>query len=101
MQVVYVTVDPERDALPTMSAYLNAFDKTFVGGTGTPAALAEVYKRYGVTAVKVPMAGGGYGMNHSSSIYLIDRAGRLRALMPYGHEARDFMHDLRQLLAAQ
>lgn len=101
VQVVYVTVDPERDALPTMSAYLNAFDKTFVGGTGTPAALAEVYKRYGVTAVKVPMAGGGYGMNHSSSIYLIDRAGRLRALMPYGHEARDFMHDLRQLLAAQ
>lgn len=100
VQVVYVTVDPERDSLPTMNAYLTAFDKTFVGGTGTPAALAEVYKRYGVTAVKVPMAGG-YGMNHSSSVYLIDREGRLSALMPYGHEAKDFVHDFQRLLAAR
>jgi protein SCO1/2 len=101
VQVVYVTVDPERDALPTMSAYLGAFDRSFIGGTGTPAALTEVYKRYGVTAVKVPMAGGGYGMNHSSSVYLIDREGRLRALMPFGHEAKDFMHDFQRLLAAR
>jgi protein SCO1 len=101
VQVVYVTVDPERDALPTMNAYLAAFDKTFVGGTGTPAALEDVYKHYGVTAVKVPMAGGGYGMNHSSSVYLIDRDGRLRALMPYGHEAKDFVHDFQRLLAAR
>lgn len=101
VQVVYVTVDPERDALPTMSAYLGAFDRSFIGGTGTPAALTEVYKRYGVTAVKVPMAGGGYGMNHSSSVYLIDREGRLRALMPFGHEAKDFVHDFQRLLAAR
>jgi len=101
VQVVYVTVDPERDELAAMNAYLTAFDKTFVGGTGTSAALAEVYKRYGVTAVKVPMAGGGYAMNHSSSVYLIDREGRLRALMPYGHEAKDFMHDFQRLLAAR
>jgi protein SCO1 len=101
VQVVYVTVDPERDALPAMNAYLTAFDKTFIGATGTPAALSDVYKRYGVTAVKVPMAGGGYGMNHSSSVYLIDREGRLRALMPYGHEAKDFVHDFRRLLAAR
>ncbi|MGM9490064.1 SCO family protein [Ideonella sp. YS5] len=101
VQVVYVTVDPERDELAAMNAYLSAFDKTFVGGTGTPAALAEVFKRYGVTAVKVPMAGGGYAMNHSSSVYLIDREGRLRALMPYGHEAKDFVHDFQRLLAAR
>jgi protein SCO1/2 len=101
VQVVYVTVDPERDELPVMSEYLSAFDKTFVGGTGTAAALSEIYKRYGVTAVKVPMAGGGYGMNHSSSVYLIDREGRLRALMPFGHEAKDFVHDFQRLLAAQ
>ena len=101
VQVVYVTVDPERDELAAMNAYLAAFDKSFVGGTGTPAALAEVYKRYGVTAVKVPMAGGGYAMNHSSSVYLIDREGRLRALMPYGHEAKDFVHDFQRLLAAR
>jgi protein SCO1 len=100
VQVVYITVDPQRDELAAMGRYLAAFDKSFVGGTGTPPALAEVYKRYGVTATKVPMAGGGYAMNHSSSVYLIDREGHLRALMPYGHEAKDFVHDFQRLLAA-
>lgn len=99
-QVVYVTVDPERDDLAIIKSYLAAFDASFVGGTGAPDALAVVRRHYGVTATKVPMTGGGYGMNHSSSIYLIDREGRLRALMPYGHEAKDFVHDVRLLLAA-
>jgi protein SCO1/2 len=38
-------------------------------------------------------------MDHSSSIYLIDRSGKLRALMPYGHGAEDFVHDIKLLLA--
>ena len=101
LQVVYITVDPERDELAGMRDYLAAFDKSFVGGTGAPEALAAVRKGYGVTAVKVPLAGGGYAMNHSSSVYLIDREGRLRALMPYGHDAKDFAHDFRLLLAAK
>jgi len=100
VQVVYVTVDPERDDAAHVKAYLAAFDPGFVGATGAPDALALVRKRYGVTAQKVPMAGGtDYGMSHSTSIYLIDREGRLRALMPFGHSADDFAHDVRQLLA--
>ncbi len=99
-QVVYLTVDPERDDLALIKSYLAAFDASFVGGTGAPDSLAAVRRQYGVTATKVPMTGGGYGMSHSSSIYLIDREGRLRALMPYGHEAKDFVHDVRLLLAA-
>jgi protein SCO1/2 len=39
-------------------------------------------------------------MAHTSSIFLIDRAGKLRALMPFGHDAADFVHDVRSLLAA-
>ena len=101
MQVVYLTVDPERDDLAHVRTYLAGFDHAFVGGTGQPAVLATVRQRYGVTAQKVPAAGGGteYGMSHSTSIYLIDRAGRLRALMPFGHSAEDFAHDVRQLMA--
>jgi protein SCO1/2 len=100
LQVIYVTVDPERDDLAHVRTYLAGFDPGFVGGTGAPDALALVRKRYGVTAQKVPMAGGtDYGMSHSTSIYLIDREGRLRALMPFGHSADDFAHDVRQLLA--
>jgi protein SCO1/2 len=101
VQVVYVTVDPERDDVARMKAWLAAFDPSFVGGTGTPGALAGVYRSYGVDAKKIPMPGGGYGMAHSSSVWLIDREGRLRALMPYGHDATDFVHDVRLLLAAK
>jgi len=47
--------------------------------------------------------GGGadYGMSHSTTIWLIDRSGRLRALMPFGHSAEDFAHDVRHLMALQ
>jgi protein SCO1/2 len=101
VQVVYVTVDPERDDLAHLRRYLAGFDPGFVGGTGRPDALALLRKRYGVTAQKLPAAAGGadYVMSHSTSIWLIDRQGRLRALMPFGHTAADFAHDVRQLLA--
>lgn len=97
LQVVYVTVDPERDDVERMRTYLANFDPAFVGGTGTPEQLAAVRKEYGILAEKVTTAAG-YSMAHSSSIYLIDREGRLRALMPYGHPADDFVHDVKILL---
>ena len=101
LQVVYVTVDPERDDAAHVRQYLAGFDPTFVGGTGQPQALEQLRRRYGVTAQKVPARDGGadYAMSHSTSIWLIDREGRLRALMPFGHSAADFAHDVRQLLA--
>ena len=98
VQVVYVTVDPERDTAPRMKTYLAAFDPGFIGATGTPEALAAMRKDYGAHARKVPMSDG-YLFDHTSSIYLIDREGRLRAMMPYGHDAGDFVHDIRLLLA--
>ncbi|WP_374569379.1 SCO family protein [Ideonella sp.] len=101
VQVVYVTVDPERDDVTRIRQYLGAFDASFIGGTSSPDTLAAMRKRYGVAAEKVARPGGGYGMSHSSSVYLIDREGRLRAMMPYGHEAKDFVHDLKLLLASK
>ena len=97
VKVVYVTVDPERDDAKRMRRYLAAFDPTFIGGTGTADKLAAVRKEYGIAADKKP-AGAGYVVAHSSYTYLIDRAGKLRALMPYGHTAEDYVHDLRILL---
>ena len=97
VQVIYVTVDPERDDAARMKDYLAAFDPSFVGATGTPEALAAVRRKYGVTAVKYG-TGRDYVMAHTSSIFLIDRAGKLRALMPYGHDATDFVHDVKLLL---
>jgi protein SCO1/2 len=96
LQVVYVTVDPERDDAARMKEYLAKFDPTFVGGTGSAETLESVRKEYGIAAEKVA-AGGGFA--HSSFTYLIDREGSLRALMPYGQTAEDYVHDVRILLA--
>jgi protein SCO1/2 len=97
LQVVYVTVDPERDSAERLREYLRSFDPSFVGGTGSAEALAAVRKEYGIAAEKV-IAAGSYAFNHSSYTYLIDREGKLRALMPYGHSSDDYAHDVRILL---
>jgi protein SCO1/2 len=97
VQVIFVTVDPERDDVARMKTYMAAFDASFVGATGTPDALAAMRRSYGVTARK-QVTSDGYVMDHSSSIYLIDRTGKLRAQMPYGHSAGDFVHDVKLLL---
>jgi protein SCO1/2 len=98
VQVVYVTVDPERDDAARMKKYLASFDPTFVGGVGTRAQIDAAQKSYGISSTKQVYADGNYTIGHSSSIYMIDRAGRLRAVMPYGHGSDDFAHDLRILL---
>ena len=98
VQVIFVTVDPARDDAAHMRDYLKAFDPGFIGATGTPEALAAVRAKYGVTAVRRG-TGADYAMDHTSSIFLIDREGRLRAMMPFGHDPADFVNDIRLLLA--
>lgn len=98
VQVVYVTVDPERDSVAQMHAYLANFDPSFVGATGSEEQLAAVRAAYGITATRLTVAGG-YAYAHSSFVYLVDRSGKLRALMPFGHPAADFAHDAAVLLA--
>ncbi len=100
LQVIYVTVDPETDTPERMRQYLAGFDASFVGGTGTEEALEAVRRDYGVIASR-KAAGTGYSYAHSSYTYLIDRAGRIRALMPYGHSAEDFLHDIHILMEEQ
>ena len=97
VQVIYLTVDPERDSAERLKQYLASFDPTFVGGTGTAQQMAAVRESYGVTAEKLG-TGTDYGIAHSSFVYLITRDGKLRALMPFGHEADDYVHDISVLL---
>jgi protein SCO1/2 len=97
VQVLYVTVDPERDDPERMKKYVGAFDPTFIGATGSASALAAVRKNYGVQAERKAL-GASYVVAHSSYTYLIDRRGRLRALMPYGRAPGDYVHDLTLLL---
>jgi protein SCO1/2 len=98
VQVVYVTVDPERDDAARMKKFLGSFDPTFVGGVGSRAQIDAAQKSYGISSTKQVYADGNYTIGHSSSIYMIDRSGGLRAVMPYGHTVDDFVHDLKILL---
>src|SRR6185369_10883279 len=98
VQVVYVTVDPERDDAAQMRKFLGSFDSTFIGGVGSRAQIDAAQKSYGISSTRKVNPDGSYTIGHSSSIYIIDRQGGLRAVMPYGHPAGDFVHDLAILL---
>jgi len=102
-QVVYVTVDPERDTTERLKTFLASFDPTFMGATGTPQQLADVRKAYGITVSdKIfveTMPKSSYFLDHSSFVYLIDRSGQLRAMMPFGVSADDIEHDVKALLS--
>jgi len=81
---VFITIDPERDTPKVLAPYLQSFGDQFVGLTGTPAEIAAVERSYKVYAKKAPLdpakgLAGGYGMDHSSVIYLMGPEGKLVA----------------------
>jgi len=75
-RALFVTVDPERDTPAVMKDYLSSFDPHLVGLTGDPAAVAAVAKAYRVYFKKVPLDQGGYTMDHTAIVYLMDKDGR-------------------------
>jgi protein SCO1/2 len=100
VQLIYVTVDPARDNPERLREHLTAFNPNFLGATGTPEELQAVEKTYGVVARQVASKNPAlpYAMDHSSSLYLVDRQGKLRGLVPFGTPVDDIVHDLEYLL---
>ena len=76
LNVVYVTVDPQRDTPVQLKAYLAAFDPRIRGLTGTSADIAKIAQRYGVYYKKVPQADGGYSIDHSAETLVLDVHGK-------------------------
>ncbi|HEY0589732.1 MAG TPA: SCO family protein [Pseudoduganella sp.] len=103
LQVVFITVDPQRDTAPKLKGYLEQFDKSFIGLTGTEEQMAAIRKAYGISATKKMVEGSKteYTMGHSSYLYFIDPQGKLRALMPFGRPADDIVHDVTLLAQGQ
>ena len=75
-RALFITVDPERDTPAVMKEYLSSFDPHLSGLTGDPAAVAAVAKAYRVYFKKVPLDQGGYTMDHTAIVYLMDKTGR-------------------------
>lgn len=73
---VFITVDPARDTPSVLKSYLGAFGPRFVGLTGSAADIAKVAHAYRAYYEKRPLPGGGYSVDHSSVIYLLDPQGR-------------------------
>lgn len=79
LQPLLITVDPERDTPPVLKEYLTAFDPRILGLTGTPEQVGAALRSFRVYASKRPLDGGGYTMDHSASVYLMDPQGAYTA----------------------
>jgi protein SCO1/2 len=100
VQVLMVTVDPERDTQQVMADYMNHFDSSFIGLIGTPEQVAEVATYYGIYYEKEEGNSAlGYLMNHTATVMAIDKDGYLRLVFPFGTAAKDITADLEYLLS--
>jgi protein SCO1/2 len=98
LNVVFVSVDPERDTPEQLKLYLSNFDRRIQGFTGTPETIAKTAKAYRVYYQKVATDGGGYTLDHSSAIYLFDAKGRFVEPIGYGGPPERGLDQLKALL---
>jgi protein SCO1 len=93
---LFITVDPERDTPQAIKTYLSSFDPHLRGLTGNEAAIDGVIKAYRAYSKKVPNPDGGYTMDHTGLVYLMDKEGRFVAPFNLKRRAEDAAADLRR-----
>ena len=99
VQVLFVTVDPERDTQEVLAQFVPGFDARFIGLRGTEAEVAANLSEYKVYAAKVSEPGkSGYTMDHSAGLYVFDKTGAPRIYLGYGEKPENIAHDLQILL---
>jgi protein SCO1/2 len=99
VQVLFVSVDPERDTQELLASYVPAFDKRFLGLYGDAEATARTAKAFKVFYQKVPgKTPGSYTVDHTAGSYVYDPQGKLRLFIKHGTGPEPIVHDLRMLL---
>ncbi len=99
VQVVFITVDPERDTAELLARYVPAFNPTFIGLRGDAEATARVTKEFKILVQKQPgPTPDTYTVDHSAGTFVFDPQGRLRVYVAYGQGPQVFAHDIRALL---
>jgi len=99
VQVLFVTVDPDRDAAALLAQYVPAFNPAFLGLFGDADATARTAKEFRVFYQKQPgRTPGSYTVDHSAGTFVFDPQGRLRVYVSYGQGPEVFVHDIRELL---
>ena len=102
VQVLFVTLDPERDTPALLKQYVPAFDPRFIGLWGDTDATAKVAKEFRVFYQKVPgKDAGSYTLDHTAASYVFDPQGRVRLFVRHGQGPEPIVHDLKMLLAGK
>jgi protein SCO1/2 len=102
VQVLFVTLDPERDTPALLKQYVPAFDPRFIGLSGDQEATARVAKEFRVFYQKVPgKDAGSYTMDHTAASYVFDPQGRVRLFVRHGQGPEPIAQDLKVLLAGK
>lgn len=97
VQVLFATLDPERDTPALLGEYVHAFDKRFAALRGDARQTAAFIRDFGLVADKQPSDSLGYTLDHTAGVFLIDRQGRVRGLSPYGQPVDLLAADLAAL----
>ena len=100
VQVLFVTVDPQRDTAELLKQYVPAFDPSFIGLRGELPAIDKVTRDFHVYASRREGSTGTYTVDHSAQSFVFDPAGKLRLVIGYGMEPEKIAADLRLLLNA-
>jgi len=102
VQVIFVTVDPDRDTAEVLASYVTAFNPSFVGLRGDAEAIARTAKEFKILYQKQPgRTPESYTVDHSAGTFVFDTQGRLRVYLGNGQGPDVFAHDIRELLRAQ
>jgi len=99
VQVLFVSVDPQRDTPTALGLYVHAFDPDFIGLTGEASAIKRIATEFGVAVSRVDLSGGDYTMDHSAVVFLLDRRGRMVGVFTPPFDIERMAQDLRRAAA--
>ncbi len=98
VQVLFVSVDPERDTKDLLKQYVTAFNPTFIGLVGDAAATTRATKEFKVYVQKQPTKAGGYSVDHSAGTFILDHKGSLRLFAQPNAASGALLSDIRTLV---
>ena len=96
--ILFVSVDPERDTPAEIGSYANMFNAPIIALTGSPETVGQVTKQFGVFAAKVPQPGADYSIDHTATMFLMDRTGKFAATLSPDEGDASAIAKLRQII---
>ncbi len=99
LQVLFITLDPERDTQAVLAQFVPSFDPRFIGLWGDEQATKLVQANFKIYAKKVDVKGkSAYTLDHSAGMYVFDKTGKIRLYVDYGEKPADIANDILQVL---